>query len=82
MARLHFSDFKRAGAAFPTLSPPSNVVTLYELPVTNNKHLKFERRARGRGADCLALRSTPIIKDSVSTILLLTLASSILSLFY
>ena len=36
---------------------------LYELPVTNNKHPKFEWRAKGRGADCFALRSTPI-KDS------------------
>jgi len=72
---------KGKGAAFPTLSPSSNVVPLYELPVTNNKHPKFEWRAKGRGADCFALRSTPI-KDSVSTILLLTVASSILSLLY
>ena len=39
----HFAKSRRGKWRFPSSTPPSNVVPLYELPVRNNK---------GRGADC------------------------------
>ena len=38
--------------AFPSPSPPSNVVPLFKLPIENNKHPTFEWRGQGRGVDC------------------------------
>ena len=40
---------------FPPLSPPFNVVPLFELPIESNKHPKFEWRGGGRGVDSFVL---------------------------
>ena len=32
-----------------------NVVLMFELPIENNKHLNFEQRGQGRGADNFVL---------------------------
>jgi len=41
--------------AFSPLSPPCNVVLLFELPTENNKHPNFEWRGGERGVDSFIL---------------------------
>lgn len=60
---------------------PLQAMLCHCMSYQTNKHPKFEWRAKGEVQIVLFYWSNPI-KDSVSTILLLTVASSILSLFY
>ena len=53
--------------ASPPLSPSSNVVLLFELPIENNKHPNFEWRGGERGVDSFILWSSSFGYD-VSTI--------------
>ena len=46
-----FRTSKREKIAFPPLSPPCNVVQLFELPLENKKHPNFEWRGQGSGVD-------------------------------
>ena len=46
--------------AFPSSSPPCNVVPMFKLPIENNKHPNFERRGQGRSANSFVLWSYPI----------------------
>ena len=50
-----FLTSKEENIAFPPLSPPFNVVPLFELPLENNKHPNFEWRGQGWGVDCYVL---------------------------
>ena len=59
-----FSDVlptsKQENKAFPSPSPPHNVVPLYELHVETNKHPNSEWREGGWDVDCFVLWSHPI----------------------
>ena len=50
---------KGKNVAFPSPSPPYNVVLLFKLPVENNKHPNFECREEGRGVDYFVLCCYP-----------------------
>ena len=51
---------KGENKAFPSPSPPCNVVPLIELVIKNNKHPNFEQWVGGRGVDSFVLGSYPI----------------------
>ena len=63
-----FRTSKGEKIAFPPLSPPCNVVPLFELPLENKKHPNFEWRGQGRGVDSYASEVT-LFEYKVSTIL-------------
>ena len=65
-------DFKRGKAkskAFPPLSPPYNVVPLFQLPTEDNKDPNCEWSGVGRGVDCCFSEVT-LFEFNVSTIIL------------
>ena len=61
--KLGFFTFywlQRGNLAFPPLSPPYNVVSLFELSIENNKHPNCEWKGQGRGVDSFILWSYPL----------------------